>query len=133
MAPAGQLDVCLADAREALAADRLGDAVSQAAAAVALAPGDAEARSLLARALLRTGREVEGEEELRQALAIDPRHPAALMEQARLCAKRGELTRAIDSWQRLLTLSPDSPFAEQARQGVAHARELATVLEAVDA
>ena len=128
-----QLATCLADAREALLEERLDDAHSHAATAVAVAPGDAEARTTLARVLFRMAREVEGEEELRQALGADPRHGGALMEGARLAARRGELERAIGYWQRVVNASPDSPLAEQARQAMAHAARLSAMLEAVDA
>lgn len=127
------LAACLADAREALLSDAWDDAISHAAAAVALAPGDADARTTLGRALFRAGREPEGAEELRLALEADPRHPSALMESARLAARHGELERAMGYWQRIVAASPGTPLAEQARHAMAHASHLAAVLEAVDA
>jgi hypothetical protein len=124
---------CMAAARSALNGDQLDEGLRLAAAAVLRAPNDADARALLGRALLRTGRDVEGEEELRLALDLDPRHQAALMEAARLAAKRGELERAIALWQRIVAARPDSPLAQQARDAIAHASRLSAVLEAVDA
>ncbi|MGQ0647106.1 MAG: DUF4388 domain-containing protein [Gemmatimonadaceae bacterium] len=129
----GHLATCLADARHALLYESLEDALSHAAAAVSLAPSDAEARSTLARVLLKQGREAEGEEELRVALETDPRHAASLMEAARLAARRGELERAIEFWQRIVAAAPNTPVAEQARLAIAHAQRLSAVLEAVDA
>ena len=127
------LAACLADARAALLSDAWDQAISHAAAAVALAPQDADARTTLGRALFRAGREPEGAEELRLALEADPRHPSALMETARLAARHGELERAVSYWQRIVMASPSTPLAEQARSAMAHASRLAAVLEAVDA
>ncbi|MCC6319245.1 MAG: DUF4388 domain-containing protein [Gemmatimonadaceae bacterium] len=127
------LATCLAEARDALLAERLDDALARAATAVSLAPQDPEARSTLARVLLRQGREAEAAEELRIALEADAAHAGALMERARLAARHGELARAIESWQRVLAACPESPLGEQARHAIAHASQLAAVLEAVDA
>lgn len=128
-----QLATVLADAREALAAERLDDALSHAAAAVGLAPRDAEARTALARVLFKQGRDAEGEEELRAALAIEHHHAPALMECARLAARRGELGQAARMWEHVAHLHPNSPLGEQARQAMAHASRLSAMLEAVDA
>lgn len=129
----GQFATLLTGARDALQQERLDDALTHAAAAVSLAPADAEARATLARVLLRQGREAEAAEELRIALDADPRHPGALMESARLAARHGELERAIGLWQRIVSACPDTPVAEQAHHAIAHASRLAAVLEAVDA
>ena len=129
----GHLATCLADARDALLADQLEDALSHAATAVSLAPAHAEARTLLARVLLRQGREPEGQEELRLALEAEPDFAAALMESARFAARHGALDRAIGLWKRVVASSPDAPIAEQARHAIAHAARLSAVLEAVDA
>jgi hypothetical protein len=123
----------LADAREALAANRLEPALSAAVSAVAAAPSSAEARTVLARVLFRLGREVEGEEELRLALAADALNSSALMESARVAARRGQLGKAIRHWQQVVAACPDTPVAEQARHAAVHASRLAAVLEAVDA
>ena len=127
-----QLAACVADARDALATERSEDALSHAAAAVSLAPDDADARTTLARVLTRLGRDVEAAEELRLALEADPGHAPALMEAARLAARRGELAHAIGLWQRIVTACPSTPIAEQARDAMAHATRLTAVLEAVD-
>jgi tetratricopeptide (TPR) repeat protein len=128
-----QLATVLADAREALQADDLEPAASHAATAVALAPEDPEARYLLARALLRQGREVEGEEELRVAQRAAPLHTGVMMESARLSMRRGEIGQAITWWQRVVAAAPGTRVAVQAREAVAHAEQLAAMLEAVDA
>ena len=131
-APA-QLATLLNDAREALRDQRADEALSFAATAVAVAPNDAEGRLLLARALFQLDREMEGEEELRRSLELDGRNAHALMEAARLSARRGELGQAIAHWQRVVIASPTSPMADQARDAIAHASRLSAVLEAVDA
>ncbi len=128
-----ELATLLNDAREALREQRPDEALAFGATAVALAPNDAEGRLLLARALFQLDREAEGEEELRRALELDGRNPAALMEAARLAARRGELGLAIAQWQRVMVAHPASPLAEQAREAIAHASRLSAVLEAVDA
>lgn len=131
-APA-ELATLLNDAREALRDQRPEEGLSFAATAVSVAPNDAEARLLLARALFQLDRELEGEEELRRSLELDGRNAHALMEAARLAARRGELGQAIAHWQRVVIASPASPMADQARDAIAHASRLSAVLEAVDA
>jgi tetratricopeptide (TPR) repeat protein len=123
----------LAAAREAMVANRLDEALTAAESAVAAAPGSAEARTVLARVLFRAGREAEGEEELRLALEADALNPDALMESARVAARRGQLSKAIRHWQQVVAACPDTPAAEQARHAAAHASRLAAVLEAADA
>ena len=128
-----QLAIVLGDAREALQAEDYEMAISHAVAAVALSPDDPEARYLLARALLRQGREVEGEEHLRLAHRSAPQHTGAIMELARLSMRRGEIGQAIGWWKKVLVVAPSTRAAEQAREAVAHAEQLAAMLEAVDA
>jgi len=128
-----ELATLLNDAREAVRDQRAEDALSFAATAIALAPRDPEARLLMARALFHLDRDVEGEEELRLSLQYDPRNANALMEGARLAARRGELAMAISYWQRVVVVNPASPLAEQARDAIAHASRLSAMLEAVDA
>jgi hypothetical protein len=131
---AGPLDPVahLMEARDALAAHRLDQALTSAAAAVAAAPGSADARTLLARVLLAAGRDGEAEEELRLALEADGRHPGALMESARVAVRRGQFEHAIRRWEHLVTACPDSPVAGQAREALLHATRLAEVLESAD-
>lgn len=128
-----QLATVLADARDALNANDADLAASHAATAVALAPEDPEARYTLARALLRQGRDVEGEEQLRLAHRSAPLHTGVMMESARLAMRRGEIGQAIAWWQRVCATAPGTRVADQARDAVAHAEQLAAVLEAVDA
>ncbi len=128
-----ELATLLNDAREALRDARVDDALSFAATAVSLAPTDAEARLLLARALFHSSRDVEGEEELRRSLELDGQCGASLMEAARLSARRGELGQAIAFWQRVVMLDPTAPLGDQARDAIAHASRLSAALEAVDA
>ncbi len=128
-----ELATMLHDARDALREQRADAALQIAAAAVSLAPRDPEARLLMARALFYLDRELEGEEELRRSLELDGRNPVALMEAARLSARRGELGQAIAHWQRVVVVAPGSPLGNQARDAIAHASRLSAVLEAVDA
>lgn len=128
-----ELATLLNDAREALREQRAEDALSYAATAVSVSPNDPEARLLLARALFLLEREAEGEEELRRALELDGRNPSALMEAARLAARRGELGQAIAHWQRVALISAGTPIGDQARDAIAHASRLSAMLEAVDA
>jgi hypothetical protein len=130
---AGDVAAALAEAREALATERITEALTAAASAVTAAPGNADARTLLARALFRSGREAEGEEELRLALEADALNIGALMEAARVAARRGQLGKAIRHWQQVVDASPDTPVAEQARHAAAHASRLVAVLEGADA
>jgi hypothetical protein len=123
----------LIDARDALAANRIEEALTAAASAVAGAPANADARTLLARVLFKAGREAEAEEELRLALETDARHAGALMESARFAARRGQLGTAIRRWHQVVAAAPGSPAAEQARHAAVHASRLAAVLESVDA
>jgi len=128
-----ELATLLNDARESLREQRAEDALSFAATAVSLAPNDAEGRLLLARALFLLDRDLEGEEELRRTLELDGRNPSALMEAARLAARRGDLGQAIAHWQRVALISAGTPIGEQARDAIAHASRLSAMLEAVDA
>ena len=128
-----ELATLLNDARDALREQRSDEALSFGATAVALAPRDPEARLLMARALFQLNREQEGEEELHRSLELDGRNATALMESARLSARRGNLGLAITHWQRVAQLSPGSPLADQARDAIAHASRLTAMLEAVDA
>lgn len=128
-----ELATLLNDAREALRDQRFEEALSCCATAISLAPRDPEARLLMARALFHLDREMEGEEELRHSLELDGRNGTALMEAARLAARRGELGQAIAHWQRVVLVNPASPLADQARDAIAHASRLTAVLEAVDA
>ena len=131
-ATAMDFETAIIDAREALVANRFDEALTAAAAAVATAPESAEARTLLARVLFRMGREAEADEELRLALETDALNAAALMEAARVAARRGQLSKAIGHWQQVVEVAPDTTAAEQARHAAVHASRLAEVLEAVD-
>jgi len=128
-----ELATLLNDVRDALRDQRADAALHLAASAVALAPRDPEARLLLARALFQLDRELEGEEELRRSLELDGRNAVALMEAARLAARRGELGQAIAHWQRVVVVAAGSLLGDQARDAIAHASRLSAVLEAVDA
>lgn len=123
-----QMSECLRDAREAAAANCWDDAASLAAAALAIAPNDTEARWTLTTILMRLGREVEAAEQLQAVLAIDPDHTGALMETARGFARRGELEAAVTVWERVVELASDTSAGIQAKAAVAHARELSLVL-----
>lgn len=129
----GDVAAALAEANDALAADQIDAALTAAASAVAAAPGNADARTVLARALYRSGRDAEGDEELRLALEADALNTSALMEAARAAARRGQLAKAIRYWEQVVAACPDSPMADQARHAAAHASRLVEVLEGADA
>lgn len=131
--PAAERDpvVLLADAREALHANRAHDALQLAERAVAAAPGNADVHVEVARALAALDRVGEADESLRRALEIDPHSAAALMLAANGCVRRGDLQTAMAFWQRIVLGCPDAPEAERARQGIAHAAELSNLVGAV--
>ncbi len=133
-APSGPGDVAaaLAEANDALTTYQIDVALTAAATAVAAAPGNADARTVLARALFRSGRDAEGDEELRLALEADALNTGALMEAARAAARRGQLARAIRYWEQIVAACPDAPVADQLRDAVAHASRLVAVLEGAD-
>lgn len=122
----------LAEAQRALINERVADALEHSSSALTLAPSSADARTLIARALFKDGRDAEGEEQLREALQINPRHTGALMEAGRLAARRGELERAVSMWAQVAEIAVGTPLAAQARQAMEHASQLTAVLEAVD-
>jgi hypothetical protein len=53
------------------------------------------------------------------------------MELAKSYMKRGELQRALASWQRVVSDCGDRPEASRARAAIAHASQLFAVLETV--
>jgi hypothetical protein len=64
----------------------------------------------------------------RSAPAAD--HVAILLTDARDAVRRGDLTRAIDCWRRVLSLDPNAPEAAQARDALEHATRLVEVTDA---
>ena len=130
--PAAERDpvVLLADAREALHANRPHDALQLAERAAAAAPGNADVHVEVARALTALDRIGEADETLRRALEIDPHSAAALMLAANGCVRRGDLQTAMAFWQRIVLGCPDAPEAERARQGIGHAQQLSNLVGA---
>jgi tetratricopeptide (TPR) repeat protein len=122
--------VLLADAREALHANRPHDALQLAERAVSAAPGNADVHVEVARALSALDRTGESDEAIRRALEIDPHSAAALMLAANGCVRHGDLQTAMAFWQRIVLGCPDAPEAERARQGIAHAAQLSNLVGA---
>ncbi len=123
------LVVLVSDARQALREERALDALTAAERALALAPGLAEARSLAGEALMALERFDEAEAYLDGVLQDDPRAVTVLMAAARLGVRRGDLSRAIECWQRVVLIDAHSPWGERARQALAHAARLNALAE----
>jgi tetratricopeptide (TPR) repeat protein len=102
--PAARLD--LADAY--LARDRVGDAVDQYLALVAIDPGSPEAHARLGLVLYRAGRPEEALRALERALEIDPTHPQALYERG-VILLRG-LDRPVPAARTLRRYLEAAPF-----------------------
>jgi len=128
-APTGDTVVLLSDAQEALRDGRPLEALNTAERAVRLAPQMAEARLLVAQALAGLGRFAEAEAHLQSVSPTDPQSPASLMALARLAVRRGDLSRAIECWQRVVLTAPQSPHADSAGQAMAHAARLNALVE----
>jgi cytochrome c-type biogenesis protein CcmH/NrfG len=111
--PAARLD--LADAY--LAEGRLGDAVDQYVALVAIDPRNADAHARLGAILYRTGRPGEALRAVDRALEIDPSYPEAWYERG-VILLRG-LNRpgtAAEAFRRYLEVAPFGAYREQARR-----------------
>jgi hypothetical protein len=122
----------VSDAREALRDGRPQDALASAERTLALAPDLGEAHGIAGQALAALDRPDEAAAHLQRALEHDPTSSLLLMAAARLALRRGELTRAIECWQRVLAVDPRSTHAEHARQAIAHAARLNALVEVGD-
>jgi hypothetical protein len=75
--------------------------------------------------LVVTGVVVLHDESRRAVPAVD--HVAVLLTDARDAMRRGDLTRAIDCWRRVVARDPNAPEAAQAREAMEHATRLVEV------
>ncbi len=123
----------LADAREALHDGRSDDALRLAERAAERSPQHVDALVDVARALLSLNRTADAQSALQRALAVDPRCVGALMLSAQLAARAGDLERAMDLWKRAVEADPTGASTEKAREAIAHASRLTTLLEVVHA
>jgi len=90
------------------------------AAAVAIAPDDADARANLASFYRASGRWEEARREYEASLEIDPRHDAALVGLGIVFAESQQLGRAIELWERAVRGNPNSA----AKQNLEAARKM---------
>ncbi|MFN8572863.1 MAG: DUF4388 domain-containing protein [Gemmatimonadaceae bacterium] len=123
----------LADAREALHDGRSDEALRLAERAAEKSPQHVDALVDVARALLALHRTADAQSALGRALTLDPSCIGALMLSAQLAARAGDLERAMGLWKRAVDADPTGAATEKAREAMAHARRLTTLLEVVHA
>jgi hypothetical protein len=114
----------VSDSRQALAEDRPVDALSAAERALAAAPDLADAHVVAAQALTLLERIADAEAHLDRAITATAPSLDALMARSRLALRVGDLVRAASCWERVLTLAPQSPEADRAREALAQAARL---------
>lgn len=114
----------------ALALGRVDDALGEARSALAADPGNALARLLAARALVRLGRIGDSMDELRKAADTDPLNADVHLEMAYAAARRGDMPAAVQSWDQFLTLRPASSSADRVRAAMESAMRLHNLIEA---
>lgn len=116
-------------ARSYVAIGKHAEAVEAFKAAARLAPKDAGLLADYADALaMANGRSLAGEPAtlVERALQIDPANPKALALAGTIAFDRKDYREAVKRWEQLVAAEPaDSPLAQQARGGIAEARELA--------
>lgn len=111
----GSLPLRLALARSLEEEGRLGAAADEYAAAVRLAPMDADMRYRHAFTLVRDDRPGQAEEVLIGALQVEPDHPPSLLLLGSLRQQQHE-QEGSEILQRFLEVAPDHPSADQVRQ-----------------
>jgi len=89
-------------------------AIDVAQQAVSLAPNDAEAWMWLGLAHLLNGQRGEAEQDLHQAIALNPRLAAAHLHLGRLYGRDTDTGRS--EYERALALDPDGPIGQQAKR-----------------
>jgi len=82
-------------------------------------PQRADAWVLRGTALRHLEQMAEAEAAVRQALALDPENPEALLERGILKQLRGDLAGARMDWQQVVLVAPGSPAADLAEQSLA--------------
>ncbi len=102
---------------------------------VKLRPDDATALADYADALaMKNGRSLDGEPTriIERALKLDPDNLKALMLGGTVAFNRADYALAVQHWERAARVGPpDSPMVQQARNGVAEARQLGKLPAAV--
>jgi tetratricopeptide (TPR) repeat protein len=78
-----------------------------------------ESWAFRAAALRHLDRTEEAMRDVEHALALNPRHPEALLERGILRQLKGDTAGARADWQRTITLAPDSAAADLAQQNLA--------------
>ncbi len=103
------------------------EAVSAFAKAVALMPNDASLLADYADSLaVKQGRNLEGEPTrlIARALAIDSDDPKALSLSGTVAFDRKDYAGAVKQWERILSKTPEHPFAPQLHESISEARRL---------
>jgi tetratricopeptide (TPR) repeat protein len=122
----------LSDAREALRTGRHEDALAATERALDVGGDQADTHAIAAQALIALGRFDVAASQLRDALRSHPDSTTLLMLAARVALRQGEWAQAIDLWQIVIGIDPSSDHAEQAREALAHATRLSTLVEVAD-
>lgn len=91
-------------------------ALPAAQSALKIAPDDARNLDSLAQVEIRLGNLEEAEILLEKALAIDPLEVSALLHYGYLLVLRGDFTEALEQFQLVQRLAPNSALAEQAQR-----------------
>jgi tetratricopeptide (TPR) repeat protein len=125
----GDALMLLSNARQELRDNRPLEAVSAAEQALRIIPDLVEARLVAAHAYAMMEQLDEAAAHLQQAQRAEPHNLAVAMAEARLTVRRGDLTHAIECWQRVIRAAPRSPEADQARRAMAHASQLSALVE----
>lgn len=86
-------------------------AYNEAQAALAEAPGDAAVLAAASTAAFTLGRFVEGEDQLRRAIVLDPLVPSHRLKYGLMLEFNGQHQAAIDAYRALMVLDPDYPGA----------------------
>ena len=121
----------LAVARDALTAGRADEALDAARRAIGVAPQNADARLMAARALRRLRRYGEAADELQRAAKVAPGLAEIHLELGYAALSRGDLRDAVASWEQFLReAATTAPGVDVVRQAIASAMQLHAVLEA---
>jgi uncharacterized protein DUF4388/tetratricopeptide repeat protein len=120
----------LEEARAALARDSFDEALVAARAAIAVDPGNAQARLLAARALAGLQRRTDAMEEFRRAVQADPLTPEVHLELGFAAAHVGDFTTARSSWEHFLRLAPTASDVPRVRAGIDALTHLKNLLDA---
>ncbi|MFB3882094.1 MAG: tetratricopeptide repeat protein [Armatimonadota bacterium] len=112
-------------ADELSATGKLPDALAVCEYGIARHPGYATGHAVMAEILLKNGAVGEAEEELQEALRLDPFHPRVRLARGNLLLSQGQTEAAAAEFEAALTYSPGLPEAE-ARLAEARGRQAPT-------